>query len=106
MMFPTDDRPKYDDEPEFEYCPGYYVISFPFFDFDITLKIQDEYNTAKQPDIYIRVMRDNENVTGKFVIMDNAPDVRPTLYNLYQICRLIIDNMEDVEDADKQSEKT
>jgi len=100
-------KPKvtHEDEPTVEYAPGYQVLSFPYFDWTIKMKVTDEWNLALYPDVYLRIYEGDEDVTHKFMLMDESPGfIRPTLYNLTQMCYILSENME-VQDADSESEE-
>ena len=108
-------KPEFDrhGEPEVRYATGYELIKFPYYLFDVHIKVADHWNKAKDPDVYIKVFRDDRDVTPEYFDME-AGVIRPTLYNLREVLNILDENLEaewdeavivDSEDDDDEEEE-
>jgi hypothetical protein len=94
----------HEDEPLVQYAPGYEVLTFPFYQFEIKMKCADEWNTANNPDVYVKIYNeDGRDVTFDYYDMQDGPGyIRPTLYNLKDVLDLLTENIEALEDEESQ----
>ncbi len=85
----------HDGEPITEYSPGYEIWEFPYCDFDIRIKVADQFLNVAEPEVYIKIYRDDRDVTNDYMFMGDSPGfIRPTLPNLQQILSILDENME------------
>ena len=85
----------HDGEPITKAVPGYYEVEFPYYDFDIRLRIEDEWQVVPDPDTSLTIYRDQKDVTHDYMYMGDSPGfIRPTLYNLKQVLSLLDENMD------------
>jgi hypothetical protein len=91
------------DEPICNETQGYIELDFPYFDWTIKMQVADEWNTNGDPDTWLRIFEqkgdDEVDVTFKYMLMPDGPGyIRPTLYNLREVMRILDENIEEEED--------
>jgi hypothetical protein len=97
----------HEDEPLVQYKPGYEVLTFPFYNFEIKMKCADEWNSTHNPEVYIKIYNeDGRDVTLDYYTMEDGPGyIRPTLYNLKDVLDLLTENIEALEEEEEEEAK-
>jgi hypothetical protein len=86
---------------------GYAMLTFPYYDFEVQLKCVDPFSDASEPEVHLKVFRDERDVTPEYFDLTVGPGyIRPTMWNIKQVLEILDENMYAEDDAEYDEENT
>lgn len=89
---------------------GYALLTFPYYEFEIQLKCLDKFNDMPDPEVHLKIFRDERDVTPEYFDISGSPGyIRPTIYNIKQVLEILDENLmaeEELEFEEDDEENT